>query len=658
MRAVLVLAGLLMASPASAQVGRNLRAAAISGPVLLDAGAAASFDLTVESTGDLATGNYQYRLLLTAGGILNGATVLGTYSGTSIPAGGTSNFQRTVNIPSNVSGIFQVALVVDPNGTINERNELDNHVVDAGTLRVRAPAPNLHLSDVSSTASEGRVGDSFPIDFLVQDTGAQGTFVDVAAYLSDDQEITTSDHLLGRITVEANPLTPVPGRILAQVPASVAVGSRYLGLVLDPDQQSGDATPLDNSYLRPAPYLVYAESLSLDTESVTDGTLGIRYEIRLRASGGDGQYRYSVVQGALPDGLNLSELGVLSGLPVRTGRSSFSVRVESRGLSDTKAYTVEIASTNAPLDITTREARDGYLLMPYEQRLVALGGEGPYTWFVAPEGGLLPSGLDLTSEGILSGLPDQLGIFDFRIGVRDRLGAIATAEYEVQITPTAGVLVLLNMPPPLPVGAPADFALSATGGRAPYRWEALSRPPAGLTVTEDGHLKGTPSQVGEYKVLVRATGAGRSPTSDEALIVVSIEDAGAFGLKSRLLPPALVRSRYETFLEVEGGTPPFEYRLVPGTSLPEGFYLTDQGAPEGQARIYGLGYRNETKGFAVRIEDGAGRVREVALALTVTRPDTEVVEEGCTCVSRGGAAGSPLLLLGLLLVVRRRRFQA
>jgi uncharacterized protein (TIGR03382 family) len=104
--------------------------------------------------------------------------------------------------------------------------------------------------------------------------------------------------------------------------------------------------------------------------------------------------------------------------------------------------------------------------------------------------------------------------------------------------------------------------------------------------------------------------------------------------------------------------PPFEYRLVPGTSLVEGFYLTQEGAPEGQARIYGLGYRNETKGFAVRIEDGAGRVREVALALTVTRPEGEVVEDGCTCVSRSSAAGSPVLFLGLLLLFRRRRFQA
>lgn len=656
----LSLASLLVAAPATAQVGRNLQAVAVHGPTQVDAGQSAAFDLEVESTGDQATGNYQYRLLLTAGGLLSGATVLGTFSGSSIPAGDRVQLQRTVTIPNNVSGIFQVALVVDPNGTINERNELDNFIVDTQTLRVIAPSPDLSLEGVAADANEGRVGDTFPIDFTVRDRGPQGASVVVAAYLSPDEEITTSDVLLGQITVEANPLTPVSDRVLATIPAGTPEGRRYLGLLLDPDGATNDRTPADNRALLPQSFLVYADTLTLDTETITDATLGVRYEVHFDSTGGDGTHSYDVVQGALPDGLTLSTAGVLSGSPSRTGRFSFTVRVQSRGLSATRAYSAVVASTNAPLIIATTFARDGYMLMPYEQRLVAGGGEGPYSWFLPESGGLLPPGIDLTSEGVLSGLPDTLGTYNFRIGVRDRLGAIATQDYSVVITPTAGVLVLLNMPPPLPVGVPADFGLSATGGRAPYQWEALSRPPPGLTLSEDGHLRGTPTQVGEFKVRVRATGAGRHPTADEALIAVTIEEEGAFGLKSRDLPFVLIRSRYEAFLEAEGGVPPYEFRLVPGTSLPEGFYLTQEGVPEGQARIYGTGYRNESKGFAVRLEDSQGRVREVALALTIGRVgDSTFVEESCACTgTERRGAGLPAALLGLVLLFRRRRFQA
>jgi hypothetical protein len=76
------------------------------------------------------------------------------------------------------------------------------------------------------------------------------------------------------------------------------------------------------------------------------GTVGTAYSIPLAASGGTPSLSWSIVSGALPDGVMInSTTGQLTGIPTTQGTSTFTIRVQDSGnpqLSDQKAFSLTI----------------------------------------------------------------------------------------------------------------------------------------------------------------------------------------------------------------------------------------------------------------------------------------------------------------------------
>src|SRR6185295_2580273 len=70
------------------------------------------------------------------------------------------------------------------------------------------------------------------------------------------------------------------------------------------------------------PVLVF----SIDTLSLPDGLVGQAYSQTLKASGGTAPYRWDLKSGRVPDGLQLSEAGVISGTPTTPGEVDFEIR--------------------------------------------------------------------------------------------------------------------------------------------------------------------------------------------------------------------------------------------------------------------------------------------------------------------------------------------
>ena len=69
------------------------------------------------------------------------------------------------------------------------------------------------------------------------------------------------------------------------------------------------------------------------------------------------------------------------------------------------------------LTITTTTLATAVENAPYSATLGASGGTPPYTWSILS--GTLPSGITLSSTGVLSGTPASLGTFDFTVQVLD-----------------------------------------------------------------------------------------------------------------------------------------------------------------------------------------------------------------------------------------------
>jgi hypothetical protein len=124
--------------------------------------------------------------------------------------------------------------------------------------------------------------------------------------------------------------------------------------------------------------------------------------------------------------------------------------------------------------------------------LTAANGTAPYTWTMT--GGALPTGMNLSAAGAISGTPTQTGAFNFTAQVKD--SAAPTPR-----TATASLLLNVNQPPAITsansttfsVGANGTFTVTATGSPAPTFSETGALP-SGVTLnTTSGVLSGTPA---------------------------------------------------------------------------------------------------------------------------------------------------------------------
>lgn len=85
-----------------------------------------------------------------------------------------------------------------------------------------------------------------------------------------------------------------------------------------------------------------------------------------------------------------------------------------------------------PPDIITTELADGVSGTAYSETLSAENGIAPYFWEL--ESGELPSGLELSSDGVISGTPDTFQTSHFSVMVTDQNGESDTAELSIGIT--------------------------------------------------------------------------------------------------------------------------------------------------------------------------------------------------------------------------------
>ncbi|KVP75567.1 LamG domain-containing protein [Burkholderia ubonensis] len=121
---------------------------------------------------------------------------------------------------------------------------------------------------------------------------------------------------------------------------------------------------------------------------------------------------WSIVEGALPEGLALSADGRLAGTPTQAGNTTFSVRASYRTKTGQHAYqvvvgTLTVALAAAALPNAPVGANYSYDFAPR----VSVTGDPAYdaskmSWSAV---GALPAGLALSSSGLLSGKPAQLG---------------------------------------------------------------------------------------------------------------------------------------------------------------------------------------------------------------------------------------------------------
>ena len=358
---------------------------------------------------------------------------------------------------------------------------------------------------------------------------------------------------------------------------------------------------------------INAAALAITTSSpLAGGRVNIVYSLALAATGGTLPYaNWTVSSGTLPPGLTLSATGVLNGTPTTAGSYPFTVQVTDKaGATASTAFQLTIAAA-APAITTASPLPVGNVNTGYSQSLAATGGTPPYTnWAIST--GTLPSGVTLSSAGVLSGTPTTAGTYSFTVQVTDNAGATAFTAFQLTISPIALTITTTS---PLPAGHvnSAYFqALAASGGMLPYANWATSNStlPAGLSLNTAGVLSGTPTKAGAYSFTIQVTDKGGATASTPFQLTIA-PPAPTIATASPL-PAGKVNTAYTLTLGASGGTPPYTNWATSNGALPPGLTLSPAGVLSGTPTTAG------TYSFTVQVTDTAGATGSAQFQLTIT----------------------------------------
>jgi hypothetical protein len=176
------------------------------------------------------------------------------------------------------------------------------------------------------------------------------------------------------------------------------------------------------------------------------------------------------------------------------------------------------AASTTPVSITTNSLPATEISVDYSQTLSASAGTPPYVWSVAS--GALPSGITLSSSGIVAGAASTSGTYNFTAKVTDATSGTDTQALSIVIAGAPGV-VTAGLPDGS-VGTAYSQSIVSSGGIPPYTYALRTGSlPPGVSLSSSGTVSGTPTVAGTYDFTVQMTDSANvsAPTAGEEIII-------------------------------------------------------------------------------------------------------------------------------------------
>ena len=177
-------------------------------------------------------------------------------------------------------------------------------------------------------------------------------------------------------------------------------------------------------------------------------------------------------------------------------------------------------TTFQPLGLKTSQipaARPG---VPYSYQLPFTGGNSSLPYYVAlnPDGSTMPAGLTLSPTGLISGTPTQSGTFQPLFNITQPDGQRGTALASLNVAASSVSPVLPGIIPNGVAGLPFQQQLTTTLG--PANWVVTAGAlPAGLSLSQNGLISGTPMGLGTYNFTVLGSGSGFNGVMNYQMLV-------------------------------------------------------------------------------------------------------------------------------------------
>ena len=174
--------------------------------------------------------------------------------------------------------------------------------------------------------------------------------------------------------------------------------------------------------------------------------------------------------------------------------------------------------------LTANVLPNAYAGVSYSATLQAYGGQLPYIWQLS--NGQLPQGMSLRSDGLISGICNQIGTNLFSLLVQDANSLSASNTFRIEVQSPAPSIASAPQTLTRSPGQSANFTIAAAGlPPFSYQWQfnngvISNSAPSGTNTATLTLNNVQPSDAGNYTVIV--TNAYGSVTSSVAALIVSV----------------------------------------------------------------------------------------------------------------------------------------
>lgn len=345
----------------------------------------------------------------------------------------------------------------------------------------------------------------------------------------------------------------------------------------------------------------------ITTGTLSNGQIAVAYSQTIATVNAAGNLASCVFSaGTSPPGLSIQASGttcIIQGTPSQAGTFNFTVQASDGTTTATQQYTVIINGACAAAVITSTS--------PLPQSTVNVAyppfqfqGSNVTSWSATG----VPTGMSLSSGGILSGTPTGSGTSTLQVTATNGCSSAGPTAFSLTINPSTLQIVTTSLPAGN-INLPYSQALQASGGTQPYSWTLSSGTlPTGLNLSGSGQISGTATVAGLFSFVVQVSDAVPN-SKTQALSILIASNALAF--PTVILPTAAPNSSYSTQLTATGGTTPYSWSVTIG-ALPSGISLSPT-----TGIISGIPTTSGSSAFTVRVSDSAGAFVEQAFTLTV-----------------------------------------
>ncbi|MBP6820062.1 MAG: putative Ig domain-containing protein [Acidobacteria bacterium] len=346
--------------------------------------------------------------------------------------------------------------------------------------------------------------------------------------------------------------------------------------------------------------VINCQGFTVNPATIPAGTLGTAYFQTFTHTGGIGAVTFNLT-GTLPTGLTFSG-ATLSGTPTQTGSFPITVTAtDSNSCVSSRNYTLVIncqTITVTPATIPAGTAGTGY-----SQTFTQSGGIGTTALSLT---GTLPTGLTF-SAGALSGTPTQTGSFPITVIATDSNGCTGSRNYTLVINCQT---IAVN-PATIPAGT-AGTAYSQTftqvGGIGTTTFSLTGTLPTGITFS-GAALSGTPTQTGNFPIVVKATDANGCMGTRNYTLVINCP--ASITVNPAILPNGFVGVSYGSqVLSATGGIAPYTFTVSAG-ALPGGITLSG-------ASLSGTPTTGGTFNFTIQAADSNGCIGTRAYTVIIS----------------------------------------